>query len=459
VSAVPGSTAIVPVVLLVTETGEETDRIQSVLNDQAVELIWADNREAAVNVLDRTHIDILITQLRTERIQGLALLELARKRNPELGGILIIQPAEAEEASRTMNVGIVDYQASPINLLKLSAVIDQIRHRQRLVMDVSRLSLRLNRKLNFPNLIGNSGAMTRLRSRLQEIAPLEVQTLLVGEDGSGKDLIAAIVHQNSPRRNAPFVSIDCDVLPVRQLTKELFGTPGRGRSKRKPGRLEIASEGVLHLDNVDSLPRELQERLADLLRTGLLRPDLGAEQFEIHPRLISSANADLRPLVDEGKFDESLFSLLSEATIEIVPLRHRRRDISQSAEYFLAEFCDEAGKAVRLSREALDRMTEYDWPGNVRELRNVIRELVGRAEANSTIGDLDLPLVIRQARLMEGMIRLPLGTTFAAAEERLIVETLKLCGNNRERTADVLGIGVRTLYRKLGEYKSNRSGE
>ena len=448
-----------PVILLVAEEGEEAGRIRSFLQGHRLDPISVQNREAAMNVLDRMNVDILITRLRTERIQGMALLELARHRNPELGCIFIINRDEEETATRAMRQGVVDFQMSPPNLEKLLAVITRLGERQRLVLEVSRLSQRLDRKLSFPNLIGNSGAMTRVRSRLQEIAPLDMRVMLIGEDGTGKSLVAAIIHQNSPRRNAPFVQVDCDALPARHLVRELFGTPAHGRRARRKGRLEIATDGILYLNNVDRLPSELLERIADILRTGLLRPDIATEPFEIRPRVIVSSLVDLRRLTEEGTFDEGLFQLLNETRIDMLPLRHRRRDISTSAEHFLGEFGGDEQRPPEFRRGALDRMTEYNWPGNVRELRNVVRELAGRVRADGRINEEDLPLAIRQAGPLEGMIRLPLGTSLTDVEDKLILETLKLCEHNRERTAEVLGIGVRTLYRKLNSYKDKSENQ
>ena len=441
-------------ILLVTGEEPEAGRLKAFLESAGKPVVWVHSREAAVNVLDRAQVDALIARLRAPRIQGMAVLELARKRNPDIGAILLLsgEKDDEEPATRAMARGVIDFQSPPLNLEKIGYVIDRIIERQRLVEDLSRLSQRLDHKFGFPNLIGNSGAMARLRSQLKEIAPLEVRVLIVGEQGSGKDLVAAIIHENSPRRNGPFVRADCSALPPRRLARELFGTPSRGGRARRAGRLELASEGTLYLDGVLALPRDLQARIAEVLRTGQLRPEIGSLPLEIRPRVIASSELDPSGQVEEGSFDEGFHELLSEVSIELSPLRHRRRDIAPLARHFLSEAGEEQAKPLSFRRSALDRLTTYDWPGNVRGLKGVVRGLASHLPAGTSIGAVDLPADIREVRPREGIVSLPLGMSLAEAEQRLIRETLKLCAGNRERAAGVLGIGVRTLYRKIKAY-------
>ncbi len=410
-------------------------------------------------MLDGVQADALVSRLRAPRIQGMAVLALARKRNPEIGAILLIDPGEEERATRAMRRGVVDFQAPPLNFEKITAVIDRLLDRQRLVEDLSRLGQLLDRQFGFPNLIGNSGAMARLRSKLREIAPREIRILIVGEAGSGKDLVASILHQNSPRRNAPFVRVDCSALPPRQLGRELFGTPSEGGESRSPGRLEMASEGTLYLDGVMDLPEQLQVRIADVIRTGLLRPEISELPVDVRPRIIASSELDLSAKVESGQFCERFYALLSEVRIDLPPLRHRRRDIPMVARHFLAEGSERHKKSLSFRHGALDRLADYDWPGNVRELKNVVAELAARFPSGASIGAEDLPLEIQEAYPREGLTRFPLGTSLAEAEKRMIRETLRLCEGNREKAAGVLGIGVRTLYRKMKAYRVAESDQ
>ncbi len=440
---------------MVAHDAPETRRLRASLEAGGRAVVWVQSREAAINVLDSAVVDALITRLRARRIRGMALLDLARKRNPDVGAILLIKPDEVEQATRAMRRGVIDFQTAPFNLEKITAVLDRLEERQRLAAEFSRLSQRLDHEFGFPNLVGNSSAMARLRAHLKEIAPLEVHVLVHGEEGVGKRTLARTLHLNSPRRNAPLVEVDCAVIPPRQLARELFGVPSPGPGARRPGRLEVAAEGTLYLSEVGALPREIQSRIADTLRTGQIRPEIDAPPVEVRPRVVASSRSDLAGSVEQGRFDEGLFTLLGESRIEIPPLRHRRRDIPVLARHFLAEAAQEVSRTLSLSRAALGSLSDYEWPGNCRELKGVIAELAASTPAGVTIGGDDLPTGIRDSRPREGFLGVPLGTSLPEAERRLILETVRLCGGNREKAAAILGIGVRTLYRKLRSYAAD----
>ncbi len=445
-------------VLLVSPEDPELARLRSHLEGEGHAVMWVRDREAAANVLDSRQVDALISPLVGPRIQGLALLELARQRNPELGAILIIQPNEEERATQAMERGVVDYQRRPINPQKAARVLARLGERRRLLEEVSRLSQRLDRKLGFANLVGDSGAMSRLRSRLREVAPQEVPVLLVGEEGTGKDLVAEILHQHSSRQAGPLVRLDCAALPARLLARELFGRPAKADAPRRPGLLERASAGTLYLDHMTALPVALQARIAEVLRTGQLRPGLEALPVEVHPRIVAATEGDPDALLETGLLDEGFMRLISEVRIELAPLRYRRRDVPALARHFLAEQSEETGQTLTLTRGALDRLAAHDWPGNVRELRDTLRQLAAQAQGDAAIDVDALPSAVREPQERDEVLAVPLGTNLAFAERQLILQTLKLCGGNREKAAGVLGIGVRTLYRKLHTYRGEGGG-
>ncbi|MDD1668150.1 MAG: sigma 54-interacting transcriptional regulator, partial [Methanomicrobiales archaeon] len=324
-------------VLLVSPEDPELARLRGYLESEGHEVIWVRDREAAANVLESRQVDALISPLAVPRIQGLGLLELARQRNPELGAILIIQPDEEERAAGAMVRGVIDFQRRPVDPEKAARVLVRLGERRQLIEEVSRLSQRLDRKLGLANLVGNSGAMSRLRSRLREVAPQEMPVLLVGEEGTGKDLVAEILHQHSPRQGGPLVRLDCVALPARLLARELFGRPAGADAQRRAGLLEWASAGTLYLDHVTALPVELQTRIAEVLRTGQLRPGLEALPLEVHPRIVAATEGDPAALLETGLLDEGFMALISELRIELTPLRYRRRDIPALARHFLAE--------------------------------------------------------------------------------------------------------------------------
>jgi len=442
-------------VLIVSEEIAEAARLAAQLEAAGWAAIRVNSREAAVNVLDRAPVDALVTRLRAPRITGLNLLALARVRNPEAGGILIIDRGEEESATQAMARGVIDFQRRPVNAEKLRAALAGLFERQRLLAELAELRRRIDRVFGFAGLVGESGAMLRVLSRLREIAPLEIGVLITGEPGTGKDLIATVLHQNSPRRNAPFVRLDCRALSGRWLARELFGAPARGTAAPTRGRVELANEGTLYLDDVGALPLDVQARLAEVLRAGQLRSDLERPPVEIDVRLVASTPRDLEGEVERGHFHEGLFARLTAARIDLPPLRHRRRDIPRLARLFLAEAGRRRGIAVTLRRDALDLLQGYDWPGNVGEVRSVIEDLVEAARPGAAIGAADLPSEIR-VQAAPGGRPLPPNATLRDAERRLIEEAMRTAAGNREKAARILGIGVRTLYRRLKVYGLGR---
>jgi two-component system response regulator HydG len=435
-----------PTVLIVTEENAEAARLAAVLEAEGWATVRVRSRESAVNVLDAAPVDALVTRLRTARIAGLSLLALARSRNPEAAAVLIVDPGEQEAATRGLARGVIDFQTRPLNLEKVRAALARLFEQQRLVTELAEMRRRLDRTFGFAGIVAESGTMLRVLSRLSEIAPLNTGVLVTGEPGTGRDLIAAAIHQNSPRRNEPFVRVDCTALGGRNPARVLFGAP-----RAKPGRLEMASGGSLYLDEVGALPLEPQSRLAEALRSGQLRADLERPPVEIDVRAIGSSALDLEGEVEQGRFHAGLYAHLAAARIELPPLRHRRRDVPRLARHFLAEALRPRGIRVSLGRTALDCLQRYDWPGNLVELRAVMESLAEAAAPESTLSEADLPEEIR-SRAAPAAGSPARGEPLRDAEKRLIVDAMRAAAGNREAAARILGIGVRTLYRKIKIY-------
>jgi len=442
-----------PTVLVVDEDAAEAGRIRGAVVEAGLACVVVSDREAAANVLDSTPVDALVTRLRAARISGLHLLALARERNPEAGAILIVDAGEEEAATEAMARGVVDFQRRPVNVEKLRASVARLLGEQRDRAEITRLGRRLDERYGFGGIVGSTAVVERLLSQLKEIAPLQTSVLLVGEPGTGKDLAAQVLHQNSPRRNGPFVKADCAALPPRLLAQELFGSRPRGRRPRRRGRFEIATDGTLYLDAVAALPLELQGRVAELARTRQLRPGLDEPPVEMNVRLIASSDVELEGLIETGQLHEGLYQIVSESRIELPPLRHRRRDVGALARHFLSEFLGETAATIAIGREALDRLEAYDWPDNVRELREVVRQWSVSIAPGGTVRPEDLPAEIRERPGRGDQLLFRAGAPLADAERLLIEETLRLTRGNRERAAEMLGIGLRTLYRKLKSYK------
>jgi DNA-binding NtrC family response regulator len=354
-----------------------------------------------------------------------------------------------------MKEGAYDFQTRPINLEKLVAVIRKGLEHRRLAVEVADLTRRLDKKFGFHNILGNSTPMAQVFKKIMQIAPTRATVLLQGETGTGKDLVANAIHHNSPRRNAPFVKLNCAALAEGVVESELFGHERgafTGALQTRKGRFEIADGGTLFLDEVGTLSPPLQAKLLRVLEKQEFERVGGSRTLRVDVRLVAATNEDLKNRVDRGSFREDLYYRLNVVKIEIPPLRQRRRDIPLLISHFLEEANREHGKSVTgLTRRAMDRLQQYPWPGNVRELKNVVTGMV--LEQGTGKGDLDsLPGEVRSAPPPMSDLHLRVGMSMKEVEKTVIQETLARCDWNRHKTASILGIGLRTLYRKINEY-------
>jgi transcriptional regulator with PAS, ATPase and Fis domain len=294
-------------------------------------------------------------------------------------------------------------------------------------------------------------------NKIREVAPTRATVLLSGKTGTGKALAASAIHANSPRRDAPFVKLSCAALAENIIESELFGHERgafTGALKTRKGRFEIADGGTLFLDEISEVSPATQVKLLRFLEERQFERIGGNDTFEVDVRLVAATNKDLKKLVDEGVFREDLYYRLAVVLIEIPELRERKQDIPLLVEAFLDEFNKSHDKSVKgVSRGVMDALMTYDWPGNVRELRNCIEGMVAFSRPNSVLGVSDLPPQLREQKPSDDGFYLHVGMTMEDVEKTIIEKTLQSTGYNKEKTADILQIGLRTLYRKIKEYQ------
>jgi DNA-binding NtrC family response regulator len=443
--------------LLVLQEPAEARRVASSLLEKGIEAIVVHDDVSGTNLLDTEMVDAVVCDTRAPRIDGLRLLRIARLRNPDLCAILIATPRDVTLATRAMEEGAHDFQTRPLNLEKIQAVIRRGLDAQKMAREMHELAQRLDRKFGFQNLIGSSGAIVRVYSRILQVCPLEDPVLITGEAGTGRDLVASTIHHNSPRRAGPLVRLDCEATTPDRIDEEIFGRESAiGDRAPKRGRLEIAEDGTLIIARLEAMPIATQARLLRFLTTGSYERE-GAEAASTgNVRVIGIAPPDLRGRVEEGKFRADLLDHLRSVTIEMPALRHRRRDIPLLVERFLKESVAEAGRAIDgIQPAAMDRLVRYAWPGNVRELKSVVRGLVLTSPEKGPLDLGDLPEEIRRADV-DGEVRIRVGVALADAERRLIEATLLQQKGDRRATAQILGIGLRTLQRRLASYEPRR---
>lgn len=456
--------------LVVDEDSHDTRQLVSFMKGNGFEVLWAQDGEAAYGFLDEQRVDIMVTELRINTINGMELLKHARQRNPEVCVIIITDDVNVELATEAMRQGAYDFQTKPLNLGKLEAVIERGISHQRLVLHTHRLRQELDSRFGLRSIIGDSPAMIAVCNRIRQIAPTRSTVLVVGPTGSGKELVAKAVHRNSPRNDSPFVTLNCAALSENLIESELFGhVKGAytGAHQTRQGRFEIADGGTLFLDEIGELSPSTQAKLLRVLEERQFERVGDSQSISVDVRLIAAANRDLGELVKEKKFREDLYYRLNVVKIQLSPLRQRREDIPLLVDAFVREFNEENAKNITgISRRAMRLLQRYDWPGNVRELKNTIEGMVVFAPDGVVLDLDDFPDNILDAlgighlsvRTLEAepavkRMKIPVGTPLAEIERIAIEETLSATGGNKAETARTLNIGLRTLYRKLKEYE------
>ena len=444
-------------VLLVDRDPTITKEIMPYLVDHNYKVECVDDGEKAYNRLDERPFDVLITELNAHRINGMRLMAVAKERNPEICVILITEEPDVARATEAMRQGASDFQTKPVNLGKLEAVIQSGLGRQRLVFEQLELRRRLDERYGLGSLIGKSRQMARVYDAVRQIAPTRGTVLIQGETGTGKDLVAQAIHNNSTRRDRPFVKLNCASIPEALVESELFGHVAgafTGATRTREGRFELADGGTLFLDEAGELSLPLQSKLLRVLENQQFERLGDSRTITVDVRLIAATNRPLEKMVAEGAFRDDLYYRLRVVIVDMPALRHRREDIPLLVDHFLQLACKTHGKTVDgITRSAVDVLMRYDWPGNVRELRNIMEGMVIMARHGKLLDVSDVPEHVRRSTVPEvSEIRIPTGVAMSEVERIVIEETMKVCGYNKEACAKMLGIGLRTLYRKLKEY-------
>ena len=402
--------------------------------------------------------DIIITDLRLgSGPDGLAVLAEATQHNPTAKVILITAHSSVQTCRTALQQGAFDYVEKPLDLEELRAVVSRAAEDTALRRTVAELRSQLDEKFGMESIIGHSPGMLRILDTLRRIAPSDIPVLILGESGTGKELLAGAVHANSRRAAKRFVAINCAGLSETLLEDELFGhVKGAytGAATERQGRFEHADGGTMFLDEVGDMPLAMQAKLLRVLENGEVVRVGSNEPVRVNVRILSATNSDLAQKVRDKQFREDLYFRIKGATIEIPPLRSRREDIPLLIEHFIRQANQSHGAKVKgVSSEARRMLMGFCWPGNVRQLRNVIENMVVLA-SGPTLGVTDLPAEIYRPPGEQAASQLDqlAGISLEDAEKELIRNTLKMVSGNREQAATMLGIGERTLYRKIKEY-------
>jgi len=455
---VPENTTRNPVPVLVVDSDpKDSESLVVSFKDRGYDVVRAKDAESAYNVLDSRRIDVMVAELNMRGLDSIRLLQVAKKRNPDICVVMIADRGSIERATNAMREGVYDFQTKPLNFDKLHAVVERGVSHQRLVVEAAELHRQLDTRFGLGGIVGNSPEMIVVYNRIRQIAPTRATVLITGPTGSGKELVARAIHLNSTRLNESFVTLDCASLSEHLIESELFGHVKGAFTdavRSRKGRFEIADGGTLFLDELGNLPLRIQAKLLRVLETQQFERVGDSTPINVDVRLIAATNVDLEEMEQRGEFRRDLYYRLNVVSVNLPPLKERSTDIPLLVNAFIEEFNAQHGKSVRgITKEATELLRQYDWPGNVRELKNIIEGLVIMSHGSVMLDVRDLLEHIRVPRADAAEIRFPVGLSMAAIERIAIEETLKSVENDKPRAAAVLGIGLRTLYRKLKSYE------
>ncbi|MEJ2313885.1 MAG: sigma-54 dependent transcriptional regulator [Nitrospirota bacterium] len=438
-------------ILVVDDEKDICKALQFLLLGEGYEVKTAHSGEAALEILKKERFDVVLTDLKMEKVDGMAVLEEAKRLSPDTAVIIMTAYASVESAVEAMKKGAADYIVKPF-------INEEIRLTLRRTLEQRRLrseNIALKRELSqhrqrCKDVVFESESMERIFELIDDVAPTKSNVLLLGESGTGKSLIAEIIHCTSPRNEGPFMSINCSAIPETLLESELFGYKKgafTGAVADKKGLVQMADGGTLFLDEIGDMPLALQAKLLKVIESGEVTPLGDTRSTYSDVRLITATNQDLPKKISEGAFREDLFYRVNVIEITIPPLRLRKEDIPLLLEHFVRKFSRQNEKAVKgFSPEATEIILGYNWPGNVRELANVVERAVVLTKG-VLIQPPDLPGKL--SLKAEGGPPASLKEMMNEYERGAIVSELEAHGHDKEATARALGIDLATLYRKL----------
>ena len=404
------------------------------------------------------HFDIVVTDLKLGAGQdGLAVLAAANKHAPGAKVILITAHSSVATCRTALQQGAFDYIEKPLDLTELRAVVGRAAQETAHRRTINELRERLDEKYGFENIIGRSSEMLAILETVRPLAGSDIPVLILGESGTGKELLAGAIHQNSPRSEGRFTAINCAGLSETLLEDELFGhVKGAytGATGDRPGRFEHADGGTMFLDEVGDMPWAMQAKLLRVLEGGEVFRVGANDSIRVNVRIISATNTDLAQRVKDGKFREDLYFRIKGATIDIPALRARRQDIPLLIDHFIKQSNEAHNRKIKgISPDARRVLMAQPWPGNIRQLKNVIENMVVLTGGDKlTLADLPAEIYAGPGEAAAQQLEELAGISIEDAEKQLIRNTLKMVSGNREQAAKILGIGERTLYRKIKEY-------
>jgi two-component system response regulator PilR (NtrC family) len=435
------------------------------LKKEGYKVSLASNGEEVVKLVENDLFDLILLDIRMPKLDGLTALKKIKANSPETIVIMITAYASADTAIKAMKEGAYDYITKPFKVEEIKLIIKNSLEKKNLQKENTLLKQVVRDRYHFGNIIGQSQKMTALYDLLEKVSPTKTNILITGESGTGKELVAKAIHYNSPRKEKPFVTLNCGAIPESLIESELFGHMKGAFTDAiatKKGLFEVADEGTIFLDEISELPLLMQVKLLRILQDKEFKRVGGTEDIRVDVRIISATNKDLEEAVKEKRFREDLFYRLNVIQIKLPPLRDRKEDIQILANHFSKKYSEE----LRISPEAHQILLHYDYPGNVRELQNIIERAVALESSQElTLNNLSSYLS-DQPFLKKGPIDIEIPSEgidlekmVEDLERSLLLKALDKTKGIKKKAAELLHINFRSMRYRLGKYGLNNGAD
>jgi DNA-binding NtrC family response regulator len=448
-------------ILVVEDKESMAKMLKDALESEGYRVIYSRDGTEGIQHIKESRIDLVLTDLKLPEKDGIEILRAAKEENQLMPVIVMTAFGSVETAVTAMKEGAFDFITKPFDIDHLLMLIKRALEIQRLLTENILLKEEFASKLKFPRIIGKSEKITAVAQMAQKVAPTKTTVLLLGESGTGKELFARAIHNLSPRRDYPFVPINCAAIPKDLLESELFGHEKgafTGAESKKIGKFELADRGTIFLDEVGDMDFILQSKLLRAIEEGELERVGGIKAIKVDVRIIAASNKDLEKAVEDKSFREDLYYRLNVFPIKIPLLKERKEDIPLLVEYFINKYCLEIKTSLKnVSREALEILMNYNWKGNVRELENTIERAIILCDGDTitpehiVIGHRVTPdSMLSLAR--EGTLEDVAKRALRIAETQRIGEALRETKGNKSKAAEILRVSYKTLLTKIKEY-------
>lgn len=459
-----GARRLMATILVIDDDKNSRIALEAGLKTVGHEVLAATNGRDGLDICRDAVVDLVLTDFKMPGVDGIKFLQTVRKLKPDVAVVLLSGEGTIETAVRALKEGAYDYLTKPIRMREVLKCVAKAIEARRLVIENRALRDRIASLTVSGRVVCASAGLKKVIGVVEQVAPTRATVLITGESGTGKTVVAQAVHESSPRREGPFVTVSCAALPETLLEAELFGHEKgafTGAVSAREGRFEAADAGTIFLDEVGEMPAQTQTKLLRVLQDGEFERLGSNRTVKVDVRIVAATNRDLKAAIAQRTFREDLFYRLNVVSIEIPPLRSRSEDIPPLVHHFTARHASENGKTITaVEPEAMSLLLSYSWPGNVRELENAIARAVVMAKGNTITKDTLPDTILATATEQHGpQLPIAVGMSLADIEKVTILKTIESAKGDKELAANILGIGIATLYRKLKEIEEDQAGK